>query len=77
MLCDEDVNGYHLVAYAHLRLLMSCEEIDEYCINLDSLVFSIYGTLNVGKRIRENIYNAMNWLINSEFLSGYKANRTC
>ena len=51
---------------------MPLSEVEQYHINIDSLIFMIYGSNNVGIKTRRNIYAAVNSLIMNNHISGLK-----
>ncbi|WP_143322621.1 hypothetical protein [Clostridium sp. HBUAS56010] len=63
---------YEILTYFYLKLLSPLSEIDRYYINIDALLFAIYGNCNYGLKIRRNVYAAINSLVSNGYISGIR-----
>nr|WP_242976795.1 hypothetical protein [Clostridium sp. 3-3] len=69
------LNDYELLAFCYLKVLMPLTEMDQYHINIDSLLFAIYHDDKVGLKIRKKIYLAINSLLEKGYITGNISSR--
>lgn len=75
MILDESVDNYALVVYAYLNILMPLQEVEEYYISLNTLLFTIYRTTSISTRVRENIWRGLCTLHNLGYFKGDRVNK--
>ena len=75
MLKDSSVTGYELLVFCYLNELAPLKEREKYLIHIDAILFAIYEKTDVSQQIRENIFKAVNNLIEKEFIVADKHNK--
>lgn len=71
-----DINQYELLVYCYIKLLCPLQEIDSYHLDINDIIYTIYHKTDVGQRIRENIYNALNHLTDTGCIRGGRTGNT-
>ena len=69
------VQHYELLTYCYLKVLCPLQEIEEYYISMDSLLYAMYKKTDVGKKTRCRVYEAMQNLIDTGVISAERHDR--
>lgn len=70
ILSNPCMGNYELLTYYYLKALAPFKEIEKYCINMNNLIYIIYGKRKVSQEIRQNIYGAINRLLDEGMIKG-------
>ena len=71
-----DINQYELLVYCYLKILCPLQEIDLYHLDINDIIYAIYHKTDVGQRIRENIYDALNNMIETGSIAAERSGKT-